>query len=105
MAGATMLVMLFISLWMLREGAAMAATHVVLPPSISLLEEGNQRLGKTYQQLRIQEWTDEGVAHGIGIRANLPLYSTPKTCRWNSTHSHACGLHASPPCTQSRSVP
>ena len=79
MAGATMLVMLFISLWMLREGAAMAATHVVLPPSISLLEDGSQRLGRTYQQLQIQERTDEGITHGMGIRANLPLYSTPKT--------------------------
>ena len=49
MAGATILVILLVSLWMLREGAAMATADGALPPSISLLEEGNQRLGRTYQ--------------------------------------------------------
>ena len=39
----------------------------------------------------------EGAAYGMGRTANLPLYSTSKTCKSNSTHSHAVGWHASPP--------
>ena len=42
-----MLVMLFVSLWTLMEGEAMAATALgLLAGSISLSGDGNQRLSK-----------------------------------------------------------
>ena len=46
--GATMLVMLFVSLWTLIEGDAMATADGAGTPSISLSGEGNQRLDRTH---------------------------------------------------------
>ena len=44
MAGATMLVMLLVSLWMLRVGEAMATADGELGASMSLSLDGIQRL-------------------------------------------------------------
>ena len=46
--GATMLVMLFVSLWTVIEGDAIATAEGAGTPSISLSGEGNQRLDRTH---------------------------------------------------------
>ena len=100
-----MLVMLFVSLWTLIEGDAMATAEGAGTPSISLSGEGNQRLDNRHISTIEFNERQEEETHGMGITANLPLYSLSKTCRSNSTHSHAVGLQWSPPWTQKRSVP